>query len=69
MGNHALALLAALNTACRNVDELGQAPAELFQTHPDYAIIASSRVWLPRPAPACSPKSRITAYDSPMPEH
>jgi hypothetical protein len=69
MGNHALALLAALNTACRNVDELGQAPAELFQTHPDYAIIASSRVWLPRPAPACSPKSGMTAYDSPVPEH
>jgi hypothetical protein len=41
MGNHALALLAALYTACRNVDELGQASAELFQTHPDYAIIAS----------------------------
>jgi hypothetical protein len=41
MGNHALALLAALDTACRNVDEFGQASAELFQTHPDYAIIAS----------------------------
>ena len=41
MGNQALALLAALGTACRNVDEFGQASAELFQTHPDYAIIAS----------------------------
>jgi transposase len=41
MGKHALALLAALNTACANVDELGQAAAELFQTHPDYAIITS----------------------------
>jgi hypothetical protein len=31
-----LALLAALDTACINVDELGQASAELFQQHPDY---------------------------------
>jgi transposase len=41
MGKHALALLAALDTACINVDELGQASAELFQQHPDYAIITS----------------------------
>jgi transposase len=41
MGTHALALLAALDTACANVDELGQASAEMFQTHPDYAIITS----------------------------
>jgi transposase len=41
MGKHALALLAALDTACVNVDELGQASAELFQQHPDYAIITS----------------------------
>ena len=41
MGKHALALLAALDTACINVDELGQAAAELFQQHPDYAIITS----------------------------
>jgi transposase len=41
MGKHALALLAVLNTACANVDELGQAAAELFQTHPDHAIITS----------------------------
>lgn len=36
MGKHALALLAALDTARANVDELGRASAELFQTHPDY---------------------------------
>ena len=36
MGRHTLALLAALDTACINVDELGQASAELFQQHPDY---------------------------------
>jgi hypothetical protein len=30
MGKHALALLAALDTACLNVDELGQASAELL---------------------------------------
>ena len=36
MGKHTLALLAALDTACINVDELGQASAELFQQHPDY---------------------------------
>ena len=41
MGKHALALLAALDTACTNVDELGHASAELFQTHPDYAVITS----------------------------
>jgi transposase len=41
MGKHALALLAALDTACADVDDLGQASAELFQTHPDYAIITS----------------------------
>jgi hypothetical protein len=35
MGRHTLALLALLDTACVNVDELGQAAAELFQTHPD----------------------------------
>ncbi|BBZ78475.1 hypothetical protein MANY_38120 [Mycolicibacterium anyangense] len=41
LGKHALALLAVLDTACANVDELGQAAAELFQTHPDHAIITS----------------------------
>jgi transposase len=41
MGKHALALLAVLDTACANVDELGQASAELFQQHPDHAIITS----------------------------
>jgi len=41
MGKHALALLAALDTAYISVDELGQATAELFHTHPDYAIITS----------------------------
>lgn len=33
MGQHVLALLAALDTACANVDELGQGSAELFRTH------------------------------------
>lgn len=41
MGRHALALLAALDTACVNVEELGQASAELFHTHPDYEVIVS----------------------------
>jgi len=41
MGKHALALLAVLDTACTNVDELSQASAELFQQHPDYATITS----------------------------
>jgi transposase len=41
MGKHALALLAVLDTACANVDELGQASAELFQQRPDYALITS----------------------------
>jgi hypothetical protein len=33
--------LAALDTACVNVDELSQASAELFQIHPDYEVITS----------------------------
>ena len=41
MGKQTLALLAALNTACASVDDLGQASAELFERHPDYAIITS----------------------------
>lgn len=41
MGRHALALLAALDTACANADALGRATAELFATHPDYQIITS----------------------------
>ena len=41
MGKHALALLAALDTACTNVAELGEAAAELFRQHPDYTIITS----------------------------
>ena len=41
MGAHALALLAALDTACTNVAELGEAAAELFRQHPDYTIITS----------------------------
>ncbi|MEC9323018.1 MAG: transposase [Actinomycetota bacterium] len=41
MGKQASALLAALNTACVNVDDLGLAVVELFERHPDYAIITS----------------------------
>lgn len=41
MGKQALALLAALDTACTNADELGEAAAELFRRHPDYTIITS----------------------------
>jgi hypothetical protein len=41
MGRQTLALLAALDTACSSVEDLGQAAAELFQQHPDHAIITS----------------------------
>ncbi len=41
MGRQTLALLAALNTACASVMDLGQAAAEAFQQHPDYAVITS----------------------------
>jgi hypothetical protein len=34
-------VVAAFDTACVNVDALGQASAELFQQYPDYAIINS----------------------------
>ena len=41
MGKQTLALLAALDTACVGVKDLGQAAAESFQQYPDYAIITS----------------------------
>ncbi len=41
MGAQALRLLATLNTECDSVDQLGQAVAEAFATHPDYKIITS----------------------------
>jgi transposase len=41
MGTHALALLALLNTACANADQLAQAATTAFQQHPDYHIITS----------------------------
>jgi len=41
MGTQALALLAALDTACRNVKELGEATERAFREHPDYEIITS----------------------------
>jgi hypothetical protein len=41
MGKQALALMATLDTACSNVEGLGEAAAELFQQFPDYAIITS----------------------------
>jgi len=42
MGRQTSALLAAKNTACVSADDLGQASAELFERHPDYAIITAS---------------------------
>ncbi len=41
MGAAALALLAALDTACTNVDRLAESCAEAFVQHPDYEIITS----------------------------
>lgn len=41
MGRQALALLATLDAECTNVDQLGEATAEAFRQHPDYAIITS----------------------------
>ena len=41
MGAQALRLLATLNTECDSVDQLGDAVAEAFATHPDYKIITS----------------------------
>jgi hypothetical protein len=40
MGKQTLALLAALDSTCTSVEDLGQA-AESFQQHRDYAIITS----------------------------
>ncbi|MFR9774092.1 IS110 family transposase [Nocardia sp. SC052] len=41
MGRQALALLAMLDAACEGADELEQAAAEQFRSHPDYAVITS----------------------------
>ncbi|MBB3753625.1 transposase [Mycolicibacterium sp. BK634] len=41
MGVQVVALLAALDTACNSVEDLGRAAAESFQKHSDYAIITS----------------------------
>ena len=41
MGAQALRLLATLNTECDSVDQLGDAVAEAFATHPDHKIITS----------------------------
>jgi transposase len=68
MGKQTLALLAVLDTACTNVEDLGQAAAELFQQHPDYAVITSF------PGLADSTGARVLAeigddrVVSPMPE-
>jgi hypothetical protein len=35
MGKQALALLAALDTACASVEDLGQAADKLFRQHPE----------------------------------
>lgn len=66
MGRQTLALLAALNAACHSVVELGQAAAELFQTHPDYTIITSFRASPIPPARVFWPKSVMTGRGSPM---
>jgi transposase len=41
MGQHALALLSALNTACANAEELATATRQAFDRHPDAEIITS----------------------------
>jgi transposase len=41
MGRQATALLATLTAECVNANELGQAAIDVFQQHPDYAIITS----------------------------
>ncbi|WP_433505483.1 IS110 family transposase [Pseudonocardia halophobica] len=41
MGVHALALLALLDAACDNADQLAEAAAQAFRAHPDAAIITS----------------------------
>ena len=68
MGTHAQALLAALDTACMNVDELGQASAALFQTHPDHAVITSFPGLADSTGAPCSRRSAMTAPGSPMRE-
>lgn len=41
MGAHAAALLAALDTACSNVEQLGEATMRAFREHPHHEIITS----------------------------
>ena len=64
MGKHARALLAALDTAW-NVDEVSHAAAEVFQTHPRLRVITNFGDFRIPPAPACSPRSAMTAPGSP----
>lgn len=41
MGVHTLTLLATLDAECRNVNQLDEATAQAFATHPDHKIITS----------------------------
>ena len=66
MGAQALRLLATLDTECDSVDQLGEAVAAAFTTHPDHQIITSlHRAGRPHRRPACSPRSATTEHDSP----
>lgn len=69
MGVQVLALLAALDTACASVEDLGRAAAQSFQQLPDYAIITSFPGLADSTGARVLPRSETNAYDSPTLGH
>jgi hypothetical protein len=61
MSRHALALLAALEVACVNAEELATATRQAFDRHPDTTIITSLSALAHSPAPGWWPSSAMTA--------
>jgi transposase len=69
MGKHALALLAVLDTACANVDELGRRPPSCSKNIPTMRLSRVSPGWRTRLVLACSPRSVTTVLVSQTPGH
>lgn len=64
MGTHALALLAALDTACVNVDRLGQRPPSCSEPIPITRSSPAFRAWPTPLARGYLPRSAMTAHNS-----
>ena len=66
-GRQALALLAALDTATANADDLAAATIDHFQRHPNARSSPACQDLVLSPAPGYSPKSATTDPASPTP--